>query len=425
MARTTQGDEPPRSAARHGRLRKSSGWSNLGRVVLTVFLVVGFSGVATAAYAIWGIVRNTHTVDLGTTDPAAIGAGAQSVEGELTVLLAGSDTRKGQDYDDGEESELNDVTLLLHISADHQNATVISFPRDLMVPIPSCPSEDGKENFYPAMSEQQLNTALTYGGLPCVVRTIEELTGMAIPYAGLITFNGVVGVSNAVGGVEVCLTQPIYDEHTNLDLPAGLNTLVGWDALQFLRTRHGVGDGSDTSRINNQQIFMVSLMQKLKSANTLSDPLKVYALAKAGLENMTLSKSMASMKFMQAAAGTVKDIDLNRINFVQYPSVNHPYQEGRLRPDAFTAKQLIDAVKAGKAIEVTDPGLVAEQETPEEGGSTTPAEDAEGAEGGEETTEAPSDPTTTPGADEPVKLPPNITGLNSGGVYCSAGRTLF
>lgn len=430
MARANDVGEPPRSAVRHGRLRKSSGWSNFGRVVLTAVLVVAFSGAATAAYAIWGLVRNTHMVDLGNTDPKAIGAGAQAIPGELNILLAGSDTRKGQDYNDGEESDLNDVTLLLHVSADHKNATVISFPRDLMVPIPSCPSEDGQENYYPAMSEQQLNSALDYGGLPCVVRTIEELTDMTIPYAGLITFNGVASISNALGGVDVCLAQPIVDEHTNLNLPAGPNTLVGWEALQFLRTRYGVGDGSDTSRINNQQIFMVALMQKLKSANTLSDPLKVFSLAKAGLENMTLSTSMASMKFMQAAAGTVKDIDLDHINFVQYPSVTHPYQAGRLRPDYASAKLLLDAVKSGKSIEVTDSGMVAEQQNSQGDGSTTgdtdttttsPTETPTTTDPGTTTT----DPTTSADPNAPVKLPSNITGLNSSGSYCSAGRTVY
>ncbi|GAA1314584.1 hypothetical protein GCM10009659_01010 [Leucobacter albus] len=386
--------------------------------MLTTLLVVAFSGVATAAYAVWGFVNSAKTVDLGVTAPAAVGAGAQALEGELNILLAGSDTRVGQGYDDGEEGELNDVNLLLHVSADHKNATVISFPRDLMVPIPSCPSEEGEENFYPAMSEQQLNTAMTYGGLPCVARTISELTGMEIPYAAVITFDGVVGISEAVGGVEVCLTQPLVDPKTNLDLPAGMNTLEGWDALQFLRTRYGVGDGSDISRINNQQVFMSSLLRKLKSSETLTDPFKVWNLAKAAVDNMLLSDSMKSMQFMQAAAGTVKDIDLENINFVQYPSLDHPYESGRLRPNYDLAAQLFATLQSGASFDVTGVGGAVEAPPVAEG--EVPAEPTEPVEG-----EAPpADGAAAEGGDR-VKLPSEITGLKPDVESCVAGQTSY
>ncbi|WP_125098170.1 LCP family protein [Leucobacter chromiireducens] len=436
MAKNTASDAAQTAFVRHGKLRRSNAWGNALRVLLTTMVVVALSGVATVAYAVWGLTQNLNTVDLG-TEASGVGAGSQSVDGELTILLVGSDTRAGQEYDDGEEGELNDVNLLLHVSADHQNATVMSLPRDLMVPFPSCPGPNGEPDYYPPMSEQQLNSAMMYGGLPCVARTISNLTGMDIPYAALVTFDGVVGVSNALGGVDVCLTQPIVDEKADLDLPAGMNTLVGWDALQFLRTRHGVGDGGDTSRISNQQVFMSSLVRELKSAETLSDPVKVYALAKAGVENMTLSSNMASVEFMQAVAGTVKDIDLDRINFVQYPTVNHPYQEGRLTPDIANAELLIDVIKSGKPFAVTGVGEGVEAHGTQEA--------ADPADGTEATTEAPAtedpaaqDPateapttdtsggaTTAPEDTGPTKLPDSITGLQASNEACSAGRTVL
>lgn len=412
------------TSVRHGRLRRSSAWGNALRVLLTTAIVVALSGVATVTYALWGLVSDVRTVELGPSADA-VGAGDQSIDGALTILLVGSDSREGQSYQDGEEGELNDVTLMLHVSADHQNATVVSFPRDLMLPIPSCPSEDGQPDYYPAMSEQQLNSTMMYGGLPCTVRTIESLTGMSIPYAGLVTFDGVIGISNAIGGVEVCLAQPIVDEHTGLDLPAGEVTLQGNDALQFLRTRHGVGDGGDTSRISNQQVFMSALVRELKSADTLSDPVKVYGLAKAGVDNMTLSSSMASVQFMQAVAGTVKDIDLDRINFVQYPSFTHPYQEGRLTPDYANAQLLFDVLEQGKpfSVSATGEGAVAEGED----AAADPAAPAE-----EAPTETPADPNAPVDAEAPavdeggaVVLPEGITGQDASTATCSAGRTVF
>lgn len=437
MAKNTVGDAARPAFVRHGKLRRSNAWGNALRVLLTATIVVALSGVATVAYAVWGLVQNLNTVELG-DEATGVGAGSQSIEGELTILLVGSDSRAGQSWDDGEEGELNDVNLLLHVSADHQNATVVSLPRDLMVPFPSCPGPNGEPDYYPAMSEQQLNSAMLYGGLPCVAQTVSELTGMDIPNAGLITFDGVVGVSNALGGVDVCLTQPIVDEKADLDLPAGMNTLQGWDALQFLRTRHGVGDGADTSRISNQQVFMSALVRKLKDADTLADPVKVYGLAKAGVENMTLSSGMASVQFMQAVAGTVKDIDLERINFVQYPSVTHPYEEGRLTPDYQSAETLFEIIKSGQPFAVTGvgEGVAVEGADPNAPATEAPAEAEIDPNTGQPIVPEPEidpntglpveQPTAPPTEDTgPARLPDQITGLSADQEACSAGRTVF
>lgn len=432
MAHTDEDENARWASARHGKLRRSNAWGNAARVALTTVLVVALSSVSVAAYAVWGLVQDVKTVELADEPAEAVGAGTQSIDGALTILLVGSDSRDGQVIDDGEEGELNDVNLLLHVAEDHKSATVVSFPRDLMVPIPSCPGPNGEANYYSAMSEQQLNSALMYGGLPCVASTLSELTDMSIPYASLVTFDGVIGVSNAIGGVDVCLTAPIVDPKADLDLPAGMNNLVGYDALQFLRTRHGVGDGGDTSRISNQQVFMSALVRQLQSADTLSDPVKVYGLAKAGVENMTMSSNMATVQFMQAVAGTVKDIDLDRINFVQYPTYTHPYEEGRLTPNYADAQVLFDVIKSGEAFE---PGAVGEgvvDEEAQEAGETTPTEAAP--------TETEAPPENTPPAegegmdgtpqleeteDGKLKLPESVTGLGADVEACSGGRTVF
>ena len=88
----------------------------------------------------------------------------------------------------------------------------------------------------------KLNTALAYGGLACTVKTVSELTGLEIPYAAVIEFNGVVAMSNAVGGVTVCVAEKIEDEYTGTFLDPGEHELEGMAALQFLRTRHGIAD---------------------------------------------------------------------------------------------------------------------------------------------------------------------------------------
>lgn len=415
-----------RTAVRHGTLRRSNGVRNVLRGALTALLVVVLSGASVAAYAVWDLTNRVKpTVDLATEVETIPGAGIGALDGPITIFLAGTDSRKGQSLDDGETSELNDVNLLLHVSADHQNVTVMSFPRDLMIPIPSCPGPEGQPNYYSAMSEQQINTTLSYGGLACTVLTVEKLTGMEIPYAGLISFDGVIDMSNAVGGVEVCLAAPINDPMVGLSLGPGNVTLAGLDALQFLRSRYGVGDGGDKSRISNQQIYMSSLVRKIKSAETLSNPLRVYSLAKATVDNVTLSSSLNSVPVLQAIAAALKDVELDRINFVQYPTFAHPYQPGRLSPDRNSAQVMLDFVRAGQpfvvgatgtaVIAVDAAGNPLPQTAPTPTPTPTETAPADGSTPAPEATTPPPPPT----------LPENVTGQSAATITCSEGRTRY
>lgn len=413
-----------RTVVRHGKLHRSRSVVNVAKGLLTAALVVVLSGVSVAAYAVWDLTsRVKPTVELATEiQPGEASIGAMS--GEINIFLAGTDTREGQVIDDGERGQLNDVNILLHVSEDHQQVTVMSFPRDLMLPVPSCPGPNGEEDYYSARSEAQLNSTLSIGGLPCVVATIEQLTGMEIPYAGLISFNGVISMSNAVGGVDVCLTQPIQDHETGLSLPAGNVTLAGVDALQFLRTRHGVGDGGDKSRISNQQIYMSSLVRKIKDASTLSNPIKVYGLAKATAENVTLSSSLNSIPVLQSIAAALKDVPLEQINFLQYPTFRHPYQNGRLTADKNAAQIMLDLVKSGQALNVASTGeaVIAVDENGNPLPAATPTPTATPA-----PTETAADGTTTTPSPTPTAatLPDNVTGQSAATKTCSEGRTIY
>lgn len=420
--------------ARHGKLRRSHALANFGKVLFTAFLVFAVSGISVGAYALFGVMNDAKTVELAATPANAVNAGNKSLDGAITILLVGSDSRQGQSLDDGETGELNDVNLLLHIPADHQSATIMSFPRDLMVPIPSCPSEEGEPNYYAAMSEQQINTAMSYGGLACVAETVSALTGMEIPYAALVTFDGVINISNALGGVTVCLAQPLDDQMTGLSLPAGDVTLEGLTALQFLRSRYGVGDGSDVSRISNQQVFMSALIRQMKSSETLTNPMKVYGLAKAGFTSLTMSSSMASIGFMQALAGTVVNIDPERINFVQYPSYSYPEKPGRLRPNVYLGDQLVEVVLSGEPFTVTSRGQAAVELGPDglpvapEQTATAPATDPATGETIDPATGQPVDPATSGSSgtgSTTQALPDGITGQSAADVTCSAGRTVW
>ncbi|MFT2690090.1 LCP family protein [Clavibacter zhangzhiyongii] len=219
---------------------------------------------------------------------------------------------------------------------------------------------------HPPCPPQPLNTALSDGGLPCVAKTVAQFTGLDIPYAALIEFNGVIEMSNAVGGVPVCLASPLKDKRTDLDLPAGVTPLQGKQALQFLRTRHAVGDGSDLARISNQQVFLSALVRTMKQSSTLSDPTRVYGLAKAAVDNMQRSTSL-DYQTMASMALALKDIPLDQVRFLQYPGTTNGtgVYAGKVQPLKTDGDQLMQLLKADAPFEVkagnTGLGAVAEK----------------------------------------------------------------
>jgi LCP family protein required for cell wall assembly len=406
------------SIARHGRLKRHHPLRFILKIIAAVIGVALVSSVSLTAYAVLNVASSAKPavklVDAKGNPIPQVGA----ISGGFNVLLAGSDSGGGDPAYGARGEVLNDVTMLLHVSADHKNATVVSFPRDMFVPIPSCPRADGKGS-YDSMSAQKINTTLTYGGLACTVLTVEQLTGLTIPYAGVIEFNGVIEMSNAVGGVPVCVAGDIQDPYTGLDVKAGQNTLQGSQALAFLRTRHGVGDGSDLGRISNQQVFLSSLVRTIKSSDTLSNPVKVYGLAKAAVNNIKLSESLSNMTTIASMAAALRNIDLNKVVFVQYP--NH-YVDGGVAPTTDAAGTLMNALKADQSVALTGDTGVGSQAAPSTPATpTTPATQAPATQaptGAGSATPAPGTAAGS-GSGTSVDLPSDVHGQTAGQVTCS------
>ena len=397
-----RGDErratPP--LARHGRLRSSGAVTTVLKYVAAALAVVLVSAGAVTGYAVWDIARSAKPGVALIGDTAGPPPNIGAYEGGVNFLLVGSDSGQGDPRYGTRGEALNDVTILLHISADHTNATVVSFPRDLFVKLPACPKLDGSGTY--ASWTTKLNESLAYGGLACSVQTITDLTGLTIPFAAKIEFNGVVEMANAIGGVEVCVGSAIHDRQISLNLDAGQQTISGFTALQFLRSRYGVGDGSDLGRISNQQVFLSALVRKLKSAETLTDPVKVYGLAKAAISNMQLSNSLQNVNTLVSIALALKDIAPEHISFLQYPA-GYGNFDGRsgVLPIQSDADTLFSAIKADLPVKVTGTTGVGSKVDPN---VPTPT-----------STAAP-----LPGT---VELPGEITGQSAAVTTCSKGQT--
>jgi LCP family protein required for cell wall assembly len=406
------------TVARHGELSSPHPLAMLMKIVGIVVAVVLVSGAGVAAYAAYDTVASfsDDAVDLEGQEavPPDIGA----IEGGVNLFIAGTDECEPEyayifgDRCTGADSggQLNDVNMLVHISDAPRRVTVISFPRDLMVPIPSCTQEDGSESS--AMSKQQINTAWSYGGLPCVVKTISALSGMNIPFAAKVSFGNVINITDAIGGVDVCLASGIRDYYTGIDWPAGPRNIQGVEALQFLRTRHGVGDGSDLGRISNQQQYMSRMARKLVSDEVLSDVPTLLKLSTTAVNNVTPSKSLTNPLTLVQIALAVKNVPFDEIVFVQYPVRDDPADPNRVVPNEESAQALWAALAANQPLQLTgdagsNDGVV--DVTPE----TTPAPDAS----------ATPDATTAPVAPEQsVALPSDITGITAAQETCSNGN---
>ena len=432
MSRISERRSP--SPYRHGRQKTASPVATLFRLLGVALAVVVIGSLSVAGIAVWQVTSSIKTgVHLTDKNGKAIAPppNVGAIEGGVNLLLTGTDTRTDQggqfanraDQDASSGVGNNDVTMLLHISSDHTNATVVSFPRDLMVPMPSCPTSNGHSSG--ATSKGMFNTALSRGGLNCVVLTVEALTGVTIPYAAEITFDGVIGMSDAVGGVTVCIASPILDPYVGLNVPAGNITLSGADALAFVRSRHGVGDGSDLGRISNQQVFLSALARKLSSGGVLSNPVELYSIAKTAASNMTLTDGLTNPTTMVAIALALKDIGLSNVVFLQYPTGPDPDNDNRVVPIAAAATVLNTALvndqpvqlsgKIGRAAEL-DPNATASP-------VTTPTPTASASTKGGKKATATATPTPTPTVSAPttpvVILPSSITGQTAAQQTCS------
>ncbi|WP_374009089.1 LCP family protein [Leifsonia sp. LS-T14] len=400
-------------AVRHGRLKKHRPLTALLTIFVAIFAVVGVTGVSLAAYAAVDVAASVKkSVKLVDAKGNEVTPGVGAMNGAFNILLAGSDSGGGNTAYGDREENLNDVTMVLHVSADHKNATVVSFPRDMYVSIPSCP--DPKGGSFDAMSRQKINNSLSYGGLACTVLTVEKLTGLEIPYAGVIQFDGVIEMSNAVGGVPVCVAGDIKDPYTGLDVKAGQNTLQGQQALAFLRTRHGVGDGSDLGRISNQQVFLSSLVRTIKSADVLSNPVKLYGIAKAATSNITLSDSLNNPTTIVSMATALKNIDVSKVVFVQYP--NH-YQGDGVVPTTDAAQQLMGALQNDQPVALTGDTGVGSESDPNAPAPQAPATQAPATQA--PATQAPATGSTPAPTDGAVALPEDVHGQTAAQVTCS------
>lgn len=247
------------------------------------------------------------------------------------ILLIGSDSRAGADRGLGGSGTAvgrSDTTLLLHIYAGGKRAVAVSIPRDALVDIPRCLLPDG--NWSPPQHNVMFNAAYSVGqtvaGNPaCTVNTVEHLTHMRIDHTVVVDFAGFAAMTKVLGGVPVCLPNPVYQGDLNPNLGsrgrrlfrAGVQRVSGRKALDYVRIRHGIGDGSDIGRMARQQAFVGSVIAKVRSQGLT--PTHLLPLAEAATKYLSVDPDLGTAQKLLSFAMSVRHMQPSNIDFLTTP----------------------------------------------------------------------------------------------------------
>ncbi|MEU5120899.1 LCP family protein [Streptomyces asoensis] len=322
-------EEP--AANRRGR-RPVKKKSKAKKILLWTGGIMAFVLVGTAGAAYLYLEHLNDNITSVSDDGAS--TGGFSKDKAINLLVIGTDKRTGsgnEGYGDANSVGHADTTILLHVSKDRTNATALSIPRDLIVNVPDCQTEqaDGSTKVIKGSDNVRFNTSLGQDERTpsCTVRTVTALTGIQADNFMVADFNAVKTLTTAVGGVDVCLAKDIDDEDSHLKLSKGTHTIEGEQALAFVRTRHSVGFGGDLSRIALQQQFLSALMRKLKSNDTLTSPTKMIKLAEAGTKALTVDSQLDSIDKLKDLGLELGKLNVKNLTFTTVPVVDNPAEK--------------------------------------------------------------------------------------------------
>ncbi|MFD8736909.1 LCP family protein [Streptomyces sp. NPDC059618] len=364
-------DGPHGTKERPRRRRRILRWS---ATVLSVLIL----GTAGAGYAYYRHLNNNlkqGDLNIGDAkDRAAKSKPNAAGQTPLNILLIGSDARNstenqklGGARDTFDTPARADVQMLLHLSADRTNMSVVSMPRDTLLQIPKCTDPKTGTSYAASTSLTMTNDSLGRGGPGCTVATWEKTTDIHIDHFIMVDFAGVVSMADAIGGVPVCVDANIYS-HTStghgsgLKLEKGTTSVKGKQALQWLRTRYGFGDGSDIGRTKAQHQYMNSMVRQLRENATLSNPDKLRNLAETATSALTVDRGLGSVTKLYDLSKELKKVPTDRITMTTMPWV-YSSDGNRVLPKPTDADKVWRLLREDIALDGKDKKKPAEKTT--------------------------------------------------------------
>ncbi|MGN0118415.1 MAG: LCP family protein, partial [Streptomyces albidoflavus] len=271
-------------------------------------------------------------------------------DGSLDLLVLGSDSRSGDNgkYGRDEGAARSDTAMVVHLHEGRKKATVVSIPRDTLVTRPDCAAEDGST--VSGGQRQMFNTAYEAGGPACAVKTVEQMSGIRMDHYLEVDFSGFQEIIDRLGGVEITTGKAIDDDKSGLHLDQGTHTLDGEQSLGLVRTRHGVGDGSDLGRIQLQQTFLTALMHRVQDMGLLSSPKKLYGVADASTRSLTTDAELDSVPALLDFARGLKGLKPEGMEMLTLPVEYDAANANRVLPQEKAGAQVWKALRADKAV---------------------------------------------------------------------------
>jgi LCP family protein required for cell wall assembly len=324
------------------KMKQATKWTALGMSVVVL------AGVCYGAYVYEttvGSIKHTALLPPGMSEASLpadpYGHSAQN------ILLIGSDTRDtaadcqlGNDCGPGSNA---DSEMILHVSAEGTDATILSIPRDTVASLPNCAENNGVTTLTGSYSTYQINSALQYGP-ECQVAADHYLTKITITGYMLFDFSGIVTMSNALGGVPVCVTSAVNDKDSGLKLPAGTSTIQGNTVLEFLRTRHSFFDGSDLGREEATHYFLAQMIQTLRKSMNFSDVTQLISIGQAAAKAMTVSDNYAGLTNLEGLVESLNRVPTKNITMLTMPWEYDPTNQSRVIPSS-AAKAVFAAIQ--------------------------------------------------------------------------------
>jgi LCP family protein required for cell wall assembly len=311
------------------RAKQATKWTAIG---MSLVLLAAGGFVAYVYETTVGSIKHTALLPKGLTESSLpadpYGNTAQN------ILLIGSDTRDssgdcslGGDCGAGANA---DSEMILHVSAERTNATILSIPRDTIASLPDCTEDkSGNTTLTGKYSDYQINSALQ-NGPQCQVAADNALTGITITGFIMFDFSGIVTMSNALGGVPVCVTKAVDDKNSGLKLPAGTSTVKGEQALEFLRTRDSFFDGSDLGREQATHYFLSQMIQSLRANVNFSNLGELLGIGQAAAKATTVSNNYAGLSNLEGLVETLNKVPTNSITMLTMPWDLDPQNNSRV-----------------------------------------------------------------------------------------------
>ncbi|MFG3529433.1 LCP family protein [Streptomyces sp. NPDC047917] len=221
----------------------------------------------------------------------------------MNLLLVGTDGRDRISPEEKEKYRLGgapchctDTIMLVHLSADRERASIVSLPRDSYAEVPE--HRDRTTGEPHAAHPVKLNAAYAEGGPNLTVRTVEHMTGVKIDHYLEVDFTSFMKTVDTLGGVKICTTRPLKDSYTGLDLAPGTHELNGGQALQYVRSRH-IDGAADLGRMQRQQKFLASLIERATSNGVLLNPVKFRDVASTMLSSVRADKGFGTEQMLE------------------------------------------------------------------------------------------------------------------------------